>query len=161
MDQFWNEFRLPEQQEHGDVEIINPADAYRKQAVAINMSGPLYAGLEVVEARLRRARRIEAEIERRILAQEADSMKGTQTRTNELVDAFILAAAENFLHKGQLKDVRQLLLKWRRRIDKLEAEKLKLERRLRALQQLAEICQKVLDFEKHLARLELAGVYRR
>jgi hypothetical protein len=159
--EFWDQYYLPEQNDRDDVEIINPAEAFRKQAVSVNLSGPIYAELEVVEAQLRRVQRAEAELQRRILAQQMDDLKGTQTRTNELVDAYVLSAAENFQLEGRIRDVRRFVLRWRRRADRLQGRKALLERRLRALSSLAEICENVLNWDKHQARLELAGLVRR
>lgn len=155
---FWNKLTVPTQDEYLDVEYINPAEAYRRQADAINLAAPLYAELEVVDAQLSRASRVERELTRRILAQAMKGMKGVQTRTNELIDAFVLAEAERFrMDDGTVKDVRHHLLKMRRRIERLQVRKDKLERRLKAIQMVADYCDRIMNWAKHEARLEVTS----
>jgi hypothetical protein len=158
---FWDNYYIPVQAEDVSVEPINPADAYRRQVQAINASGPLYAELEVIESRLSRLLAFEKGLARQVLAQNMDSLKGTQTRTGDLVDAFVLAAGETFEHGGLLKDVRPKLLKARQRIEAMERRKLVIEKRLKALDKLVDVCENVLNWAKHEARLELTGIYGR
>jgi hypothetical protein len=156
---WWDQLQIPirpDDDELSDIEVINPAEAYRRQALAINLSGPLYAELELTDLWLRKAKRIESEIRRQILAQEMAGLKHTQTRTNDLVDAYILASAERFKSPtGKVKDIRPFLLRLRRRIERLEAQKERCERRLRALANMADYCDRILNWAKHEARLQL------
>lgn len=157
---FWNNYYIPVQDENPEAESINPADAFRRQAEVINFSGPLYAELEVVEAQLKRAQRVEDELKRRILAQGMADLSGTKTRTSDLVDAYVFTLAEWFELNGITRDIRPQLLRLRRRISRLEVKRDKIQRRLRALADMAETCQKTLDWVKHSDRLELSGIYR-
>lgn len=154
---FWESLVLPTQDRYDDVEYANPADAYRLQIDAINTSSKLYAELEQVDEQLRKAELLEKEVVRAVLAQNMAEMKGTQTRTNDLVDAFVYAAAAHYkTAEGVEVNLQPRLRKIRRRITKLEHQKDLLERRLRAVNTVADICDRVLNWNKHLARLELA-----
>lgn len=155
----WHKLTIPTQTEYEDVEYVNPAEAYRKQVDAINLSAPVYAELETVDAWLARARRIEREVVRRVLAQEMNNIKGTQTRNSDMVDAFVLASAEFLeMEPGQpTKDARPFLLKIRRRIERLEARKETLERRLKAIQNMADWCDRILNWCKFEAKLSLSA----
>jgi hypothetical protein len=161
MEDFWSEINIPEQNEFVGADVVNPADAFRKQALVVNLSGPIYAELELVDRQLRKVDAAEKELIRRILAQQIDTINGTKTRTTDLIDAFVLASAEFFVQDNETKDVRPYLIKWRRRISTLEARKAKLERRLKALLQMADAADRILNWDKHLAKLELAGVITR
>lgn len=151
---FWDRIYVPIQTEDEDVEAINPAEAYRRQAEAVNLSAPIYAELEVVDSLLKKAEHFESELTRVVLAHHMDSLKSVQTRTNDLVDAFVLAAAEKVPINGQIRDLRQHLLKIRRRIARLEARKAKLERRLKAIEYTTDRLDSVLNWNKFLGRLE-------
>jgi hypothetical protein len=157
--EFWDKLTLPTQDTYDDIEYVNPAEAYKRQVNAINLSSPLYAELELVSAWLGRAKRIEREITRRVLAQEMSNLKGTQTRTNDLVDAFILSASADFQIGNKIKDIRPFLIKLRRKIDRLEVSKEKLERRLKAIEKMADRCDIILNWNKHEAKLELQRKY--
>lgn len=153
--EFWGRLHLPTQDQHNDVEYVNPAEAYRKQVDAINLSSPLFAELEVVDALLKKTKRIENELTRRLLSQGMDGMKGVQTRTNDLVDAYVLAAAQTFrTDSNTIKDVSMLLLKLRRRASALETRKDKLERRIKSIQQMADYCDRIMNWAKFSAKLE-------
>jgi hypothetical protein len=127
----WDRLRIPVQEDLEDIEYINPAEAYRRQAVAINMASPLYAELEQVDAQLHKYDRIEKEVRRVILSRNINALKGTQTRTNEMIDAFVLEAAGDYeMANGTRKDIRLFLLKLRRKVSTLDARRDQLERRL-------------------------------
>ena len=153
-DKFWQKYVLPTQEDFFDVETINPAEAYRKQAEAINLSGPLYAKIETAEAQLGRIIRVEKEIRSRILLQ-SWPVPGS-IRTNELLNAYILENAENFITPdGYIRDAREFLLKLERRKQVLEADIKKFWRRIEALDAMTDKCDRVLNWAKHQARMEL------
>lgn len=152
---WWDSLKVPTQDQFDDIEYVNPAEAFRRQADAINLSSPLYEELETVEAWLTRARSIEKELIRRILAQNMTGLKSVQTRTNDLVDAFVLDAATRYQVAGETKDISDSLLKLRRRIERYEGRKVRCERRLRAIQGMADRCEAILNWHKFAARLEV------
>lgn len=151
---FWNRLYVPIQDEDLNVEAINPAEAYRRQAEAVNLSAPIYAELEVVDSLLRKAEHLESELTRVVLAHHMDSLKSVQTRTNDLVDAFVLSAAASVPINGKYRDLRPHLLKIRRRIARLTARKSKLERRLKAIEYTTDRLDSVLNWNKFIGRLE-------
>lgn len=155
MSSFWNKYNLPVQDQYIDVDSINPAEAYRRQADAINYSAPLYAELESLEHRLERVLRVEKELRTKILAQNMP-LPSTSTRTNDLVDAFVLNNAPHFrMEDGTIRDVSSTLMKFAREKSKLLLAINKTERRLKALESMAEKCDRILNWSKHEARLEL------
>lgn len=157
-DNFWTRVHvLPTQDDFLDVENVNPADAYRKQADAINESGPLYAQLESLEQRLQRVDLVYKELRTKVLAQSMP-VPSSSTRTNDLVDAFILSQAKIFKTKeGMIKDISEMLVNLEKRKLKLEGEIAKVNRRLRAIEALADKCDRIMNWAKHEARLEYRG----
>lgn len=152
---FWDKLNLPTQDLFDDIEYVNPNDAYRLQIDVLNKSSELYAELEEVDQKLQKAEAVEKELVRAILAQKMDDMKGTQTRTNDLVDAFVYAAAANYVtEEGETVNLQPKLRRLRRKIIILQDRKNKVERRIRALSTAADICDRILNWNKHLARLE-------
>lgn len=155
MKDFWLKYNIPVQDEYLELDSLNPADAYRKQADAINYAAPLYEYLEHIDFQLERVVRIEKELRSRILAQNMP-LPSSSTRTNELIDAFILNKSIVYItESGEIKDISNFLLKVSRKKSKLEYEKSKTERRLRALESMADKCDSILNWNKHEARLEL------
>ena len=155
MKDFWKKYNLPVQDEFIDLDTINPAEAYRRQADAINYAAPLYDELEHLENMLERVQRVEKELRTKVLSQNMP-LPSSSTRTNELIDAFILNCATHFkLQNGETKDVTDILLNLIRRKFKLEHKKAIVERRLRALESMAQRCEAILNWKKHEARLEL------
>lgn len=152
----WSKLRIPTLPIDDDyLDYVNPADAFKKQADAINMAAPLWEELEEVNIRLDKYTRLERELVRRILADNMSAMKGTQTRTSDLVDAFVLEAAKTFKTEEGEKNVTRLLLRLRRNIEKMQSRKDLLERRLRAVEKVAEFCDRIMNWVKHEARLEM------
>jgi hypothetical protein len=155
MSEFWKKYELPTQDDFFNIEEINPAEAYRRQADAINLSGPIYAKLEQVEASLGRVVRVEKELRSRILSQNIDRVNST-LRGAELLDAFLLDAAREFIMPdGSLKDVSEELSRLSRRRQKYETLRAKLLRRIAALDSMADKCDRILNWAKHQARVEL------
>lgn len=145
---------LPVQDDFLDLEEINPADAYRKQAEAINAAGPLYAELESLENRFDRVNLTLKEIRGKLLSQNMP-LSSTATRTSELVDAFVLSAAENYRdEQGEIKNVQNSLLRMERLRGKLETRIAQVTRRLRAIEAMADKCDRIMNWAKHEARLE-------
>lgn len=156
---FWEIYTIPVQEDVIGFEPINPADAYRKQADAINQAGPIHAELEVLEARLHRVETIETELKRRILAQNMP-LPSSSTRTTELVEAYILHKAEEYLSTdGTIKDVSGYLSRLHVRRAGLQRSINKLQKRLRALQAMAEKCDSILNWAKYEGRLH-SGLQR-
>lgn len=155
MKQFWKMHHLPVQDDFIDVESINPAEAFRRQADAINYAAPLYDELEKAEYKLERVNRVEKELRTRILAQHIP-VPSASTRTTDLVDAFVLAKSKAFtMPDGTIKDVSESLLLLVRKQSKLELQVHKLQRRLRALEAMADKCDRIMNWAKHEARLEV------
>ena len=155
MSDFWNKYHVPVQDEIFGVENINPAEAYRRQAEAINLSGPIYAELEVVEKKLARVVQVEKELRSRILAQNMDRINST-LRGSELLDAFLLEAAQDFLMPdGTFRNVSENLVTLARRRQKYELQRSQLMRRITAIEDMAEKCNRILNWAKHEARIEL------
>lgn len=155
MKQFWKMHHLPVQDDFVDVESINPAEAFRRQADAINYAAPLYDGLEKAEYTLERVNRVEKELRTRILSQHIP-VPSASTRTTDLVDAFVLAKSKAFtMPDGTIKDVSESLLLLVRKKSKLELQVHKLQRRLRALEAMADKCDRIMNWAKHEARLEV------
>lgn len=155
MKRFWKQYKLPVQDAYFEVEEINPAEAFRRQADAINSAGPIYAEMEHLEARLYRISTVERELRTRVLAQNIGRIKST-FRSAELIDALILDAAVTFIMpNGQIRDVGENLLKLARRRLELESRLRRLNKRLQALESMADKCDRILNWAKHEARLEL------
>lgn len=155
MDKFWRSYTLPVQDEILELEEINPAEAFRRQADAINLAGPLYAELEHLRSRYTRVFKILKELRDRILSQNMPVPSGS-TRTNELVDAFIYSCAKDFvMPTGIKRDVSEDLFKLARKKLDLEFQITKAEGRLRALELMADKCDRIMNWAKHEARLEL------
>ena len=155
MSSFWKKYEMPTQEDFFDVEEINPAEAYRRQADAINLSGPIYAELESIEAKLARVVRVEKELRIRVLSQNIDRVNST-LRSAELLDAFLVDAAQDFIMPdGVLRNVSEDLLILLRRRQKYEVRVKKLVRRISALEAMADKCDRILNWAKHQARLEL------
>lgn len=155
MDSFWDMYKLPIQRDFLDVEEINPIEAFRRQADAINFAGPLYAELEVLDARMYRVSKIYKELRDRVLSQNMP-VPSSSTRTTDLVDAFILKCSHEFVtSNGEIKDISNNLLKLFRRKCKLEFKINRIERRLRALESMADKCDRVMNWAKFQARTEL------
>lgn len=156
-DKFWEKvYYLPVQHNRDDVESISLAEAYKAQAEVINRSGPLYAKLEKIQRALDKALWQEEHLRRKILSVEMVKLKGTQTRTSELVDAFVLHSAQAVEIKGVVQDVRPGLEKLRKRIHTLRSKKEETERRIRALEKYADACDRILNWAKHEHRMELS-----
>jgi len=154
MDKFWEKYTLPVQEDFFDVESINPAEAYRKQAEAINLSGPIYANIEIAEAQLGRIVRVEKELRSRILLQ--NYPVPANVRNNELLNVYILESARSFITpEGYIRDVTEILLKLERRKQVLEEKIKKLWRRVQALDNMSEKCDRIMNWAKHEARMEL------
>jgi len=156
MKEFWKKYYIPLQTNFlEEFEDINPAEAYRRQAEVINMSGPIYAEIESLEARLHRVSKVENEIRTQILAQNLNNMKST-FRNSELIEAFILeSAAQFYMPNGELRDVSVELIRMSRRRKNLEFKIKKLQKRIQALEAMADKCDKILNWAKHQARLEM------
>jgi chromosome segregation ATPase len=155
--EFWKTYSLPIQDEFIDVDSVNVADAFRKQADAINMSGPIYAELEVLETRLERVLRIEKELKQKVLAQNMP-VHSASTRTNDLVDAFTLKCSETYeMADGSTKDISDMLVSLSRRRSKLEIRITHLQRRLKAIETMADRCSEIINYWKFTTRLESGG----
>lgn len=152
---FWKKIhRLPMQQDFLDMEEINPAEAYRKQAEAINVAGPLYAELESLENRLNRVTTTQKSLKSQILAQNMP-ISSTATRTNDLIDAFVLSAAKNFKDaNGHTKDITDSMLNLEKLRSSLELRISQTARKLKALEDMADKCDRIMNWAKHEARLE-------
>lgn len=155
MSNFWSNYTLPTQDEIFGIEEINPAEAYRRQADAINLSGPVYAELERVEALLGRVIRVEKELRARVLSQNISRINST-LRGSEILDAFLLEAAVDFeMPDGSIRDVSENLVTLARRRQKYDSARAKLIRRITALDSMADKCDRILNWAKHEARMEL------
>lgn len=155
MDNFWNNYTLPTQDSFLDIEEINPAEAYRRQADAINLSGPIYAEIERLDARFYRISRVEKELRTRILAQNITNIKST-FRSSELLDAFIVHSAQKYVtDEGEIKDVSETVIRLGKRRQELDAKLKRLNKRIAALESMADKCDRILNWAKHQARLEL------
>lgn len=152
---FWLKVHsIPTQFDSYELEEINPAEAYRKQAEAINAAGPLYAELESLENRLHRVALTLQELRARILAQNMP-LSSTATRTTELVDSFVLHASTSYKNsEGVTSDVSQSLLRMVRLKSSLELKISHVTRRLRAIESMADKCDRIMNWAKHEARLE-------
>jgi len=154
MKKFWEQYHLPSQEDYFDVEVINPAEAYRKQAEAINLSGPLYAEIEIAEAQLARILRVEKELRSRILLQ--NFPVPSTVRNSELLNVYILENAKGFVTPdGYIRNVTETLLTLDRRKQKLETQIKRAWRRIQALDSMSDKCDRVMNWAKHQARMEL------
>lgn len=145
---------LPTQDQFLDLEEINPAEAYRKQAEAINEAGPLYAELESLENRHHRVQSTLKDLRSEVLSQNMP-VPSSSTRTTDLVDAFILSCSKNYKSPtGETKDISHSLRKMERVKSKLESRISQISRRLRAIEDMAEKCDRIMNWAKHEARLE-------
>jgi hypothetical protein len=152
---FWDKYYIPVQNELFDIEEINPAEAYRRQAEAINLSGPIYAEIESIKDKLSRVIRIEKELRSRVLAQNIDRINST-LRGAELLEAFLLDAAKDFMMPdGTIRDVSETLIRLARRKQKYEHRVSQLMRRISAIEAMADKCDRILNWAKHEARMEL------
>lgn len=158
MDNFWTRVHyLPTQTDFLDLEEVNPAEAYRRQAVAINEAGPLYAELETVEEKLGRIDRALNSVKKRILSQNMP-VPSSSTRNNDLVDAFVLHCSKTYENsKGDVVDVSEKLIRMERHKSILESRRDKLSRRIRAIESMADKCDRIMNWAKHEARLERHG----
>lgn len=154
----WGKYSIPVQDDFLDVENINPAEAYRRQAWAINVSGPLFAELEQVDDQLSSIRTKEKRLRTKILSQNMP-LPSTSTRTNDLVDAFIYNKAENYSNEeGEIHDLRPYIDSMQKEIAVLENRRSTLERRLKAVEGMADKCDRIMNFAKHQARIELGRI---
>ena len=152
---FWLKVHsLPTQFDLYELEEINPAEAYRKQAEAINAAGPLYAELESLENRLQRVSMTLKELRARILAQNMP-LSSTATRTTELVDSFVLSASYEYTNsEGVTRNISDSMMKMERLKGSLELKIAQVTRRLRAIESMADKCDRIMNWAKHEARLE-------
>lgn len=145
---------MPMQDEFIDLEEINPAEAYRKQAEAINAAGPLYAELESLENRYHRVSSTLKDLRSAILSQNMP-VPSSSTRTTDLVDAFILSCSKNYVTaSGEIKDISSSLRKMEKLKYKLEYKISQVSRRLKAIEDMADKCDRIMNWAKHEARLE-------
>jgi chromosome segregation ATPase len=158
VDNFWSDFNIPIQDIDESMESINPAEAYRRQAIVVNKSAPLYAELEEKEEQLTKYKKLEKELRSRVLSQNMP-VPSSSTRTNDLVDAFIISCSKKYVNsEGEETDVSENLLELSRNIITLEADITKLERRIRALESMADKCDRILNWQKFMGKVEIGRI---